>query len=654
MRKRVLWGIALFCLQAFPQYIYESNQSLVDLTNQTDVTWLTSGDDSISSAFNLGFDFTFYEQTFSTARMATNGCLHFGSSGTGCNDYTPDPLAQFNYTIYPFWTDLIAVDANAKMAAKNFNDKIVFGWYKMQEYYRQGSYNSFEVILWNNNTYDIRYGDLDIINHDVLIGEQGNSSQTYTYYFHDECNTGSTNGTNCYSYDWNASDKNTNLEAGGSLYGEGDGLDCSDPLNDSSCDGYEEAYLAQQCNLDALYSTSCSGYDQAYQDQQCSIDALYSTECSGYEQAYRDYECEKDPQYSPTCSGYIPEVIGIMAIQTAPMEYETFQITEDEVILYTDPVEEEQFEQFDFNETYQEDIFIDPIIDVLDTYEPVTQTVPINVFDADELLEVFTTTEIMEEIEEFIEEEPIEEIIEEEFVEELIVEENFEEIIEEEFIEEVIETFEETPKGNSIASALKVVAQTLQTANESYTKQNNIGNDAQAAGISTTSSPSISDQIMSANMQNNTVLQLSDSIGDNSITITPLFTLDNAVMSDVQINNIQDQILTATSNVMTSSEADKIADQILANNLKQEQEEMEEEQQESGEYADQTAFVAYLGYVPGFNRYKDVSIPDQNLWYESKIIYTDARIDDNTNAYYNLANTNINKMQTILQSQVNL
>jgi len=654
MRKRVLWGIALFCLQAFPQYIYESNQSLVDLTNQTDVTWLTSGDDSISSAFNLGFDFTFYEQTFSTARMATNGCLHFGSSGTGCNDYTPDPLAQFNYTIYPFWTDLIAVDANAKMAAKNFNDKIVFGWYKMQEYYRQGSYNSFEVILWNNNTYDIRYGDLDIINHDVLIGEQGNSSQTYTYYFHDECNTGSTNGTNCYSYDWNASDKNTNLEAGGSLYGEGDGLDCSDPLNDSSCDGYEEAYLAQQCNLDALYSTSCSGYDQAYQDQQCSIDALYSTECSGYEQAYRDYECEKDPQYSPTCSGYIPEVIGIMAIQTAPMEYETFQITEDEVILYTDPVEEEQFEQFDFNETYQEDIFIDPIIDVLDTYEPVTQTVPINVFDAEELLEIFTTTEIIEEIEEFIEEEPIEEIIEEEFVEELIVEENFEEIIEEEFIEEVIETFEETPKGNSIASALKVVAQTLQTANESYTKQNNIGNDAQAAGISTTSSPSISDQIMSANMQNNTVLQLSDSIGDNSITITPLFTLDNAVMSDVQINDMQDQILTATSNVMTSSEADKIADQILANNLKQEQEEMEEEQQESGEYADQTAFVAYLGYVPGFNRYKDVSIPDQNLWYESKIIYTDARIDDNTNAYYNLANTNINKMQTILQSQVNL
>lgn len=684
MRKRVLWGVALFCLQVFPQYIYESNQSLVDLTNQTDVTWLTSGDDSISSAFNLGFDFTFYDTTFSTARMATNGCLHFGSSGSGCNDYTPDPLARYDYTIYPFWTDLIAVDGNAKMAAKNFNDKIVFGWYKMQEYYRQTSYNSFEVILWNNNTYDIRYGDLDIINHDVLIGEQGSSSQTYTYYFHDECNTGSYNGTNCFSYDWNNSDKNTNLEAGGSLYGEGGGVDCSNPLNDTSCEGYAEAYQTQQCNLDALYSTSCSGYAQAYQDQQCELDSLYSsecsgydeaylaqqcnldtlysTECTGYEQAYRDYECEQDPQYSPTCSGYVPEVIAIVAVQTAPTEYETLQITENEVILYTDHLQEEQFEEFDFNETYEEDILIDPIIDVLDTYDPVAETVPINVFDAEELLEVFTTTEIIEEIEEFIEEEPIEEIleeiVEEEIVEELIVEETPEEIIEEELIEEIVETFEETPKGNSIANALKVVAQTLQVASASYTTQNNIGNDSgQTGGISTSSSPSISDQIMSANIQNNTVLQLSDSvnsIGDNSITITPLFTLDNTVMSDVQISNVQDEILSATSGAMTSSEADKIANQILANNLKEAQEDLEEEQEETGEYADQTTLVAYMGYNPKFNKYNTAEIPDNNTWYQSKAIYENTTIDDNVALYYNLFNNNLSKLEKIISLQVEL
>ena len=105
---------------------------------------------------------------------------------------------------------------------------------------------------------------------------------------------------------------------------------------------------------------------------------------------------------------------------------------------------------------------------------------------------------------------------------------------------------------------------------------------------------------------------------------------------------------------MTQSEADQIADQIIANNLKQEQEEMDQEQQESGEYADQTTFVAYLGYVPGFDRYQNISIPDQNSWYESRDIYSDANIDDNSGAYYNLTNTNINVMQNIIDEQVNL
>jgi hypothetical protein len=37
------------------------------------------GDDAVSAAFNLDFTFTFYEQDFTSARMATNGCLHFGN-----------------------------------------------------------------------------------------------------------------------------------------------------------------------------------------------------------------------------------------------------------------------------------------------------------------------------------------------------------------------------------------------------------------------------------------------------------------------------------------------------------------------------------------------------------------------------------------------
>ena len=54
-------------------YIYENNQSLIDLTNQTGITNLNAGDDQVSNAFNLGFTFDYYGQEFTQARVATNG-----------------------------------------------------------------------------------------------------------------------------------------------------------------------------------------------------------------------------------------------------------------------------------------------------------------------------------------------------------------------------------------------------------------------------------------------------------------------------------------------------------------------------------------------------------------------------------------------------
>ena len=130
---------------------------------------MAASDDGVSSAFNLDFTFTFYGEDFTSARMATNGCLHFGSSGYHCNDYTPDPLPEITYTLYPFWTDLIR-DSNSKVLAKNFTDKTVFGWYDLREYSRESD-NTFEVILWkSDDSFEFRYGALDIIQHDVLIG----------------------------------------------------------------------------------------------------------------------------------------------------------------------------------------------------------------------------------------------------------------------------------------------------------------------------------------------------------------------------------------------------------------------------------------------------------------------------------------------------
>ncbi len=663
------------CLLVFnnlqANYIYESNQSLIDLTNQTNTVNLNSGDDSLSPAFDLDFTFTFYENDYTSARMATNGCLHFGL-GTGnisydnyCGDYTPDPLPQYDNTLYPFWTDLVQ-DNNSSMLAKNFSDKAVFGWYDMREYYRDSD-NSFEVILWTNNTYEFRYGNLDIIQHDVLIAEQGSSSQLYTYYFHDECNTGSTNTATCYNYDWNDSDKNQNLESGGSLYSEGY-IDCSDPLNNSSCDGYAAAYLNQQCDIDQLYSETCPSYWEAYDDLQCDIDPQYAPFCAGYQQeASVAYYVEQDFDY-----GYEEDF--------------SYEEPQEEIIIFD---YEEVFIEFIPQEVYVEEVNVLPEINTIEetitepfqepvvmlTYNDFTPETSV-VNPVEELIQLYEfETIIREELEQEVQTESIEVIETIEEIEEVIeVVENDEEIIEE--IEEEIEELvaeETSTKGGITSTMLNVVRNTISVASASSSNTstanstNNTNNNtaSSSSGISTSNSPSMSDQITSANAQTNMVLSLNtntDDVGGSqtqsvSTIITPLATLDSSpqvVMAEVQVQNMQGEISTAVSGVMTQSEADQIADQIIANNIKEQQEELQEESQETGEYADQSTLVAYLGYVPAFEVYKGYEMPKQDNWYTPRDIYADAVINDNNEAFYGLSSASLNTLGEMIELQPSL
>ena len=107
MQSRILcYAVAsLLSFGVYGQYTYEANQPLYDLHDNAnnfngELAYEVS-DDGISPAISLPFNFTFYGSTFTKARMATNGCLHFGDTGSYCNDYTPDPInGQHTYTIY--------------------------------------------------------------------------------------------------------------------------------------------------------------------------------------------------------------------------------------------------------------------------------------------------------------------------------------------------------------------------------------------------------------------------------------------------------------------------------------------------------------------------------------------------------------------------
>ena len=654
MQKRILcYAVAcLLSLNVFGQYIYEGNQSLVDLTNESNTTSLNSGDDQLSSAFNLDFTFDFYGDSFTSARMATNGCLHFGL-GTGninynnyCGDYTPDPLPQYNYTLFPFWTDLIR-DNNSKMLAKNFSDKAVFGWYDMREYNR-ASDNSFEVILWTNDSYEFRYGKLDIIQHDVLIGEQGKSDEIYTYYYHDECNTGSTNTSSCYNYDWNNSDKNQNLEDGGSLYSTKGGIDCSNPLNDVSCAGYWEAYDDLQCDIDPQYGPFCQGYRQeediGYYQEEEYFDY-------GYEEELFDYGYEEYDMYDTFEE---PEIFEEYIFES---EYDTFEepeyVFEEEII----------FEQFQPLEEFVEPL---PFIREEEVFIPIEEL----------MIEEFVFQEtFIEEVEEWFEEETIveEELAyaeepEEEFIEELVEEEEvIEEVIEEEVVVGAI--LPEEKSSISKETALRVVSSTLSTAKSSVsgttsgnsihatggtTGASSVSSSNSGGGVSTSNSPSISEQFASSTAQNNQVLDMSASVTSSTSVEAETVETTSVAVSVTPTQTLQSQIDVSVATDSSATEAEQTVANVIAQNLQAAQDDVEAKQEETGEYGSENTIIAYMGFVPNFNNYRLVTLPDQETWYESTDIYANNMLSDNIEGFYQMAGQSLETLIEMRELQPKL
>ena len=692
-------------------YIYEANQSLFDLTSQTGTTNMAVGDDQVSAAFNLDFTFTFYGEDFTSARMATNGCLHFGSSGSYCNDYTPDPLPEITYTLYPFWTDLIR-DNGSSVLAKNFTDKTVFGWYNLREYNRNNTDNSFEVILWkSNDTFEFRYGGLNIINHDVLIGEQGDVDELYTYYYHDQCGKGTTNSSSCVNQTWNASTMNTTLENGGSLYGLGTGnsIDCSNPLNNTSCVGYDAAYLAQQCGLDSLHSTSCPLYWEAYDDLQCDLDPQYAPFCAGYTQeqsvAYYvedefDYGYAEEYDYGYEEEFYYDDYIAEEIYE----EYVTFFEEEQYEEILT-VIEEEYYIPLESIEVEElpillEEEYIDFVVDIFE------QDTPDPIFLEEILFEEFERREIIIE-EEYMEEEPVE-YLEFETIEEL--EEWFEEEEEiEEEVEEIEEEAEETrvaeeEKGGITSQMLSVVASTVEVATNSVsgttagtsihatgnTKASGgsvVGNTTATAvtssvtgGQSMSNSPSISAQVVSSVVQtqqvlnsfnadssvSNTMSTQNTAVGDtnsgNNVAVgsTTTTTTETTTNTSVASNTSSDNN-TAVGNtggdenaVVGETTGPQNTAVVFENNMQQQQEQLEQQQEETGEYADSTQLVAYMGTLPGFDTYRQVALPQANIWYEPKDIYMTAVIPDNNQAFFGMYSDSLNGLQALQNLQPNL
>ena len=259
-------------------------------------TYYNMTDDGYAQV-NLPFAFPFYGQLFTTSYMYTNGVVGFLNNnwgfccdGTDLNNQTTQQNSPWNYAIYALNTDLIP-GPNSSFYTENTDGGtgLRYTWNIVPEIGTDLN-NTFHVQIKDTGYIGLTYDQVNLNQYrQPLIGIAGDISKGE------------------YSQYWFGAARDLPNLAGTTLTFTGTEITdvCKiNPLFNSSCIGYAEAYLAQQCSYNSLYDTSCPNYAAAYYTQQCSINSLYDPGCPGYAAAYLTYQCSLDPLYSTTCTGY--------------------------------------------------------------------------------------------------------------------------------------------------------------------------------------------------------------------------------------------------------------------------------------------------------------------------------------------------------------
>lgn len=244
------------------------------------------GDDGYAHV-PLEFAFPYQGQVFTDSYMFSNGVVGFLSptSSFCCGAYDlSQPNPSLNFSLFVLQTDLID-NGPGTFTAVGDATSMTYSWNNIAEYGTE-NYNTFSASIYATGQVDYNYANINLSFHNATIGMTGDiaEGQTSTY---------------------ETVQPNTHRNEVGSISViPGVDLCLSDPLYDSSCPGYQEAYLQLQCSYNPLYDPQCQGYEDAYYAQQCYNNALYDEGCPGYAEAYLQQQCSVNPLYDQTCSGY--------------------------------------------------------------------------------------------------------------------------------------------------------------------------------------------------------------------------------------------------------------------------------------------------------------------------------------------------------------
>jgi hypothetical protein len=591
---------------------------IIDITNTG--TGLSLGDDQMSGMKDIGFDFTFYDQTFDQVNISMNGFFTFQSnfSVPRSRNYLSEtlPATSFNYSVFPAWSDYIRrSNGNQSPYIQTFGQTsdtdqyFVIMWDNVSEY-SNGLKSTFQAILYETtNEIDFRYKNLRIQNHDLTIGIQGNNEAVTHLRYED-------NNTTTYVIE--------------------------DAFSLST--GIDESYsnLSTECLTNSNYSALCDVYDLGSDSEENDIldfiDNLLGNDTEDY--GYSTFDGTDDDIY-----------LGFDTIN-----YETGEGLATDIYIIDI---EEDITLFELEEelNFENNIFIEPdyvdVIDVvgndnerpLDILELPTVDLLPDIYPEDNYIEIAEVLELEEMPEEIIEE------LEEE-LEEIVFEEIFEEPIEE--LEEIDEIDEPEERQNNVRRNVVSTNNYINNLTSSIVSQSNSSSQSQnnaVSGSNDFSQSGISNQIAAEQTQTQNALQSVQTIEVNPIGNDAMGVAIVQVQT-VTTDSITNEITSITSDVMTSSEADQVVASVIQSNMESLQEEIEENQNESGEYdvQGQSNLIALMNYKQGWDNYSAMSIPDVTF-YEPYEIYTNVVLSDNINAHISMTETSSIAMNKMVSSQ---
>jgi hypothetical protein len=121
-------------------------------------TQISPGEDGYINV-PIGFSFPFYDNSYSSLFVCSNGILTFGS---GSSDWTNDPIPNSgspNNLIAPFWDDLSPQSGHVYYYQDNSNNRLIVSFVNVP-YYPGGSTDgdlNFEVILYQSGHIEMQY-----------------------------------------------------------------------------------------------------------------------------------------------------------------------------------------------------------------------------------------------------------------------------------------------------------------------------------------------------------------------------------------------------------------------------------------------------------------------------------------------------------------